>query len=177
MSWLNYDDVAEQLSAADLIVDPQRGLEINTPSVVRCKADGVRGRPGWYRLYSISLPSGDDLIVGSFGVNQGADHGTQKIILRREDRPRLTQEQFEAIRARQVADRQAAEAEQRRKWALAADRASAWWRQCVDHGENRYLIRKGLPAGRLYGARLSPAGNLVIPIQDANGRIDRKSVV
>jgi len=171
MSWLNYEDVAEQLSSAGLIVDPQRGLEINTPVVVRCKADGIRGRPGWYRLYSISLPSGDGLIVGSFGVNQGAEHNTQKIILRREDRPRLTQEQFEAIRSRQIADRQASEAEQRRKWALAADRSSAWWRQCVDHGENRYLIRKGLPAGRLYGARLSPSGNLVIPIQDANGRI------
>ena len=90
MSWLNHDDVAGQIAGGGLLVDPQRGLQCNTSSVVRTKVLGSKEKRGWYRLYTIPLPSGDELIVGSYGINQGADHGTQKIILRKEDRPRLT---------------------------------------------------------------------------------------
>jgi len=74
-----------------------------------------------------------------------------------------------AAKARQAADRKSAETEVRRLQQRAADRAAAWWRQCLPAGESAYLLRKGLPAGRLYGARLSPSLNLVIPVQDTTG--------
>jgi putative DNA primase/helicase len=107
---------------------------------------------------------------GSFGVWSGADQSAQKIILKREDRPRITPEQAEAIRARQLADRKAAEADLLRRQETAARKAGGWWRKCGEIGESAYLSRKGLPAGRLFGARLSPTGNLVIPVQDGKGK-------
>ena len=177
MGWLNYDDVAGQLADAGLLVDPRRGIEVGTPTVVRCKVVGHKDRRGWYRLYSIPVSGGDELIVGAFGINTGADYGTQKVIVKREDRPRLTAEQAEAIRARQIADRKAAEAAMQRRHDAAATKAQGWWRKCADFGESDYLTRKGLPAGNLFGARLSPSGNLVIPVQDGKGTIRGLQVV
>ena len=171
MTWRNYDDVAGQLAQAGLVFDQKVGMLVDSASVVRCAVTGSKQKRGWYRLYSMPLPGGDSLIVGSFGINQGADHGTQKVILRKEARTLLTAEQAAALRARQAADRKASEDVERRKWQAAADRSSKWWRKCADHGDSAYLTRKGLTPGRLYGARISPSGNLVIPVQDEDAKI------
>jgi putative DNA primase/helicase len=170
MNWRNYDDVCEQIAAAGLIIDPKRGLEVGTSTFVRCAVVGDREKRGWYKLHALPVGGGDELIVGSFGVWSANDQAPQKIILKREDRPRITPEQAEAIRARQLADRKAADADLLRRHEIAARKAGGWWRKCGELGESAYLSRKGLPAGRLFGARLSPTGNLVIPVQDGKGK-------
>jgi len=81
------------------------------------------------------------------------------------------------MRARQRALRLAGEAALRAQYAKASRKASAWWRQCQQSGESPYLTRKGLPKGKLYGARLSPSGNLVIPLQDHAGTIHGLQVI
>ena len=96
MRWLNYDDVCEQITAAGLIVDPKRGLEVGTTTFVRCAVVGDREKRGWYKLHALPIGGGDELIVGSFGVWSANDQAPQKIILKREDRPRITPEQAEA---------------------------------------------------------------------------------
>lgn len=164
----NLDDVRQQLQAAGLLIEG----EPIVGKFVRCRVeDGGRERRGWYRLYEVTLPRGDCLAVGAFGVNRGADHGTQKIELPKAERERLTPDQVAAMRARAKADRIAAELELKRQHESASQRATKWWSQCQrEGGTNAYLQSKGLPAGKLYGARLSLTGNLVIPIQDAKGK-------
>lgn len=163
MSWTNYDDVVGQIQSA--------GIQLNGPLVVggkfvRCKVEGDREKRGWYKLFELALSGGDRIIVGSYGVFRGDDAGTMKIELPTIERKRLDPGEQAAIRARQAEDAKRAAAERQREIERAAARASSWWRQATDAGESAYLTRKGLPPGRLYGARLSPAGNLVIPLQD-----------
>lgn len=171
MAIQNYDDVERQLQAAGLIL--KDSLQVGTPRPVRCRVEGHdKERRGWYRLYEMPLDSGDSLLVGSYGVWQGNDNGATKIELPKLGRDRLTADQAEALRARMLADRKAAAAELARQHERAAARAAAGWAQCSrEAGDNAYLLRKGLPPGQLYGARLSPQGNLVVPIGDARGRI------
>ena len=170
MAVLNYDDVLGQLRAAGLMVE---SLVIGAAKPQRCRVDGLgRERKGWYRLFEMPLDRGDLLIVGSYGIWQGADNGARKVDLPKITRDRMTREQSDALAARIKADRAAAEAELAREHERAAQRASAAWAKCVPSGTNAYLERKGLPPGQLYGARLSPStGNLVIPIADAKGRV------
>ena len=170
MTWKNYDDVLQQLGDAGLVVDVKIGLEVGTPSFVRCPVIGDREKRGWYKLHALPIGSGEQLLVGSFGVWSGAEQHAQKVVLKREDRPRLSAEQIEATRLSQIADRKAADAALSARHESAATKAGGWWRKCSDSGESAYLTRKGMPSGRLFGARLSPSGNLVIPVQDAKGK-------
>lgn len=171
MAIQNYDDVERQLQAAGLIL--KDSLLIGTPRPVRCRVEGHdKERRGWYRLYEMPLDSGDSLLVGSYGIWQGNDNGATKIELPKLGRERMTAAQAEALKARMLADRKAAAAELARQHERAAAKAAAGWAQCShEGGDNAYLLRKGLPPGQLYGARLSPQGNLVIPIGDARGRV------
>jgi putative DNA primase/helicase len=168
VTWINYDDVLAQLHGAGLRdrKAPLQQLEVGTSKPVRCWVEGDRERRGWYRLYELALSGGDRLIVGSYGVWRGDDNGATKVLLPAMERKRLDPGQQAAIRASQAEDAKRAEAERQREIQRAAARASAWWRQSIEEGESAYLKKKGLPPGRLYGARLSPAGNLVIPLQD-----------
>lgn len=168
MTWANYEDVLAQLRGAGLIVDD---LQIGTNKPVRCKVEGERERRGWYRLFELALSGGNRIITGSYGIWRADDNGASKILLPKSERRQLDAEQQAAIKARQAEDRRRAEAERRIEVDRAAARALAWWAQCAEHGESAYLTRKGLPPGKLYGARLSAQGNLVIPMQDGDGRI------
>jgi putative DNA primase/helicase len=171
MALLNYDDVERQLHAAGLII--KDALQVGTVKPVRCRVEGGdKERRGWYRLYEMPLDSGDSLLVGSYGVWQGNDNGATKIELPKLGRERMTVAQAEALKARMLADRKAAAAELAQQHERAAVRAARGWAQCSrEAGENAYLTRKGLPPGRLYGARITKQGNLVIPIGDARGKV------
>ncbi len=171
MALLNYDDAFGQLVGAGLLIDG--GLVLGTARPVRCRVDGLgRERKGWYRLFEMPLDSGDSLVVGSYGVWQGASNNAQKLDLPKLQRSRMSAEQSQALAARIKADRAAAEAELKQQHERAAARAGSAWMKCPrEGGVNAYLQRKGLPPGRLYGARLSPSGNLVIPMGDERGKV------
>jgi len=165
---LNLDDVLQQMAAVGIAVGAG-DLRLDTHRFERVRVDGARGKPGWYRLFSMPVDDGA-LVVGSFGVFSGADYGTRKVELPARDRKRLDHEQMAAIRAQQEAARKEALRQEQARHERAARYAAASWAKCAPAGENAYLNRKGLPPGRLFGARLSPLGNLVVPIQDAAGR-------
>lgn len=171
MALLNYDDVERQLEAAGLVL--KDSLQVGTPRPVRCRVEGHdKERRGWYRLYEMPLDSGDSLLVGSYGIWQGNDNGSTKVELPKLGRERLTDAQAQALRDRMKQDRAAAAAELARQHERAAAKAAAGWAQCSrEAGANAYLQRKGFAAGQLFGARLSPQGNLVIPLADARGRV------
>lgn len=169
MIWVNYDDVVSQITSIGIVLNG--GLQIGTRKPVRCKVKGDKEKRGWYRLYELPLEGGGSIITGSFGIWRGDDQGAIKIAIAKGNRQSLNTEQLDAIKARQEADRRRIEAERKQEIEKAANKAAAWWRQCQDNGDAPYLSRKGLPEGRLYGARLSKAGNLVVPIQDGDGKI------
>ncbi|KQY83713.1 DUF5906 domain-containing protein [Pelomonas sp. Root1444] len=171
MGLLNYSDAEGQLLAAGLIL--KGSLEVGTVKPVRCRVEGHdKERRGWYRLYEMPLDSGDSLLVGSYGIWQGADNGATKIELPKLGRERLTVAQAEALKARMAADRKAAAAELAIQHERAAARAASGWAKCSrEAGANAYLTRKGLPPGQLYGARITGQGNLVIPLADARARV------
>src|SRR5574340_1044277 len=165
--WINYDSVLAQITGYGIIV--KGGLDVGTPRPVKCFVEGEREKRGWYRLYELTTKTGDTLIVGSYGIWRGNDPGTQKVRIDKEALGGLDADQLAAMKARVAEDRKRAEAERHREAEAAAAKAGAWWRQCQDAGESAYLARKGL-GGKLYGARISKSGNLVIPIQDGDGK-------
>jgi putative DNA primase/helicase len=174
MAVANYDDVLEQLRDAGLIID--RGIELDR--WVRCRVEG-RGREkcGWYRLVEWYSPSGETLIVGSFGVWDGAkENNARKIELPKRDgkRTELTSEQKEAFKRRLAEDRKRIEQLERDKARRASERASKAWAQCSPTGESDYLTRKAVLA---HGVRFSPSGALVIPMLDTAGKIHALQVI
>ena len=175
----NYDDVLGQLRAAGLQVD---GLEVGR--LTRCRVEGDRERRGWYILHEFQPDaSGDLLLVGSFGIWHGAEKNAQRIELRKQA---LTADQKSAIRARITEDRKRAEAQRKRDAERAARRAENAWRKYgpnwtadpatpdITSDTNPYLQRKCV---RGHGVRFTPAGNLVVPIGDADGRIHGLQVI
>lgn len=162
----NYDDVLGQLTAAGLQVDH---LEIGR--LRRCKVEGEREKRGWYKLHEIRLDSGDDLIVGSFGVWQGASNNSQKVELRKTE---LSQEQRDSIRKRLAEDKRLSELARKGDAERAAKAAEAMFKRCAVDGDSEYLHRKGIQA---YGVRFSPQGAMVIPMLDVGGKVHGLQII
>lgn len=166
MSWINYEDILEQLQANKFELD-----RVDLAKRKRVKIAG-NSQKGWYSLYEIQLDGGDRALVGSYGWWIGGETFVNKFDLKVDKKKlALTADQREAAKARADADRRQSEAEEAKRHEAASQKASRWWRQLLDAGESAYLARKGFAAGKLYGARISKAGNLVVPIQDATGKI------
>ena len=164
MSWTNYDDVRGQLLAAGLLVD---ALQVDTHKAVRCKVDGAgREKRGWYRLFTHG-----DILTGAYGIWSANDPQTFKVSLPADKRRQLTADELAAIKARQKIETERADAERAREIEQAAQKAGRWWRQLLDAGHSGYMAKKGFAGSELFGARISPSGNLVIPVQDTVGRI------
>jgi putative DNA primase/helicase len=161
----NYDDVLGQLRDAGLLVDT---LEIGTTRMVRCKVEGGgREKRGWYMLHELQTPSGELLIVGSYGVWRGNDNSSSKIELRKRDKE-FSQEQRDALKRRIAEDRKKAEAARKREADIAARRAEDIWAKLAPTGESDYLANKGVAP---HGLRFTPNGSAVLPLLDANGRL------
>lgn len=160
MSWVNYDDVIQQLRHAGLLVD------VVEPGVLRRRpVEGDREKRGWYALHEIQLDGGDRALIGSYGIWSGNDNGAQSVRLRNIP---LSEEQRQAMRARVKADKQRAEAERKQAAAVAARRATRVWERCRTAVEEEYLARKGV---RAHGLRVTDSGALVVPMCDARGEI------
>ena len=160
----NYSSVLDQLRAFGLQVT---SLQV-TGRFVRCKVEGDKEKRGWYILHEIRLRNGDDAIVGSYGIWQGAEQNAQKIEL--DKSAAISDEERKAITKRLADDKKRAAADQERRQKQAALRAESTWRKLAPIGNCDYLNRKGInhPIG---GVRFSPTGALVIPVQDVAGRI------
>lgn len=158
----NYQDVLEQLQAA--------GLQVTTLEpgrMQRCRVEGDREKRGWYVLHELPLPSGDLVLVGTYGVWRGNDNGLQKVDLRKRDKE-FSQEQRESLRRRLAEDRKRVERERRDRADRAAQRAAAAWTKLSESGDSDYLAAKGVQA---FGLRFTEAGSAVVPLLDAFGQV------
>lgn len=163
----NYDDVLGQLRGAGLLID-----SLDVGRMRRCKVDGGDNeKRGWYHLHEIRLPSGDDLIVGSYGVWRGAENHATKVELQKNE---LSTEQRESLRKRLAEDKRRSELARKADAARAAERATKAWKGCTEQGDCEYLHRKGV---RGHGVRFSPQGAVVIPMQDVAGNIHGLQIV
>jgi len=166
----NYDEVLSLLQAAGLEIEGP--LQIGTSKMVRCYMDGDRKKKrGAYRLFETPLSNGDTVILGTFGYAKGAEYHFDKIPFPKGERKSVDAQQMAAIRERMVLEAKRAEAERLKRGEEAAAQASTWWGKLSDNGACAYLERKGLPPGKLYGARVSESGNLVVPMQDGDGKV------
>ena len=163
----NYEDVLGQLLGAGLLVD---SLDIGR--MRRCKVEGGdHEKRGWYHLHEIRLPTGDDLIVGSYGIWRGAENHATKVELRKSE---LSTEQRDSLRKRLAEDKRRAELVRKADAARAAARAAKAWKGCSEQGDCEYLHRKGV---RGHGVRYSPQGAVVIPMLDVAGIIHGLQIV
>lgn len=179
----NNQDVIDQLTYAGLQIDSLMIGPTPRGNPWRVKVDGEQGKPGWYVLHELTLDSGDEVLVGSYGVYRGNDAGAQKIKLQKIE---MSAEQKAAYRARMQEDRRRAAQIRGHEVKQAAAKADEKWRACVPSGDHDYLARKGIGA---HGLRFAPegmtieydgkgdqayaapvGGALVVPMQDLAGR-------
>ena len=174
MSYLNYDDVLDQLLAGGLKVDTvktSRGgvtvgqLVVGSTSPVRCETEDSTEKRGWYWISVVQLPDADgrleDYLIGSYGIYHANDNGKQNLKLKRDGRPSLSQAEKDAMRVRLADQAKKAKALRAAEAKKAADKADRCWRKYVPTGESDYLARKGVKA---YGLRFSPSGNGTIAV-------------
>ncbi|MFA5922351.1 MAG: DUF5906 domain-containing protein [Methylococcaceae bacterium] len=156
----NYDDVILQLSSFGLIVGR---LEVGR--MIRCRVTDDKEKRGWYIIHEVTLSGGDKVLVGSYGIWQGAESNTQKIELNKIE---LTIEQKATIRQRIADDKKKADYEQKRRAESCALRADKAWRSLQIDGDCDYLHRKGIAA---HGIRFTSKGAIAVPMLDTSGRI------
>jgi putative DNA primase/helicase len=160
----NYDDVLDQLRSCELKVDH---IQVDTTKPVRCHTADSKEKRGWYWLSSLNVNT-ENLIIGAFGIYQGADNGKQVITLSKERKARLSPEQIQAQKARHREAQKRAEAERQREADKAAARAKAVWGKSLTKGDSEYLQRKQIGA---YGVRFTDKGAVIVPMMD-----DRDSI-
>lgn len=182
MSYINYDDVVDQLQVGGLRLDTvktSRGgitigqLVVDSTSPVRCETEASNEKRGWYWISVVQFPDADgrleDYLIGSYGIYHGNDNGKQNLKLKRDGRPSLSAAERDAMRTRLEAQAKRAKALRAAEAKKAAQEAERCWRLYVPTGQSDYLKRKGVHA---FGLRYSPSGNgtLAIPMQ-RDGRV------
>lgn len=191
MLQVNYDDAVAQIEAAGILLDPRKPLRFDARTQ-RWKVNGEgREERGWTRLREWTSNAGNTYLVGHYGVWRGSDPGTLKIEMPKRDdnRPALSAEEIEAIRAAQREAAKRLEAERRAEALTAGRWAATVWHACAPAAEHDYLTRKNIQAhgtrilGSVGGLTLeginpwswdllaAAAGALVVPMHDAKGAI------
>lgn len=165
MSWVNYDDVINQLTSHQFLIS---SLEIG--KMMRVKREGHKQK-GWYVLHEVPVDDSDVSavgLVGAFGYFLGGDSFKENISLSK--KYNLDKSQLDAIKKRQLAAAKQAEAERKLGHEKASKEAARVWSKYIDEGESDYLKRKGVGA---YGLKFAPSGNgtLAIPMKDIDGKV------
>lgn len=173
MNYVNYDDVIGQLMAAGF-QEPRAGwdaaIDCGRKAGVRCKVEGAR-QGGAISLHSIALDDGRMALIGAGWYWIANDKTVVKLELRVDAKKvRLDADKMAAIKAKQAEIARQAELQRQREIDRAAAQAAVWWRKLSDAGRSGYMAKKGFDASELFGARVSPSGNLVIPVQDITGK-------
>jgi putative DNA primase/helicase len=186
MSWVNYDDVMNQLRSAGLIISETLRLDAK---IQRWKVeDEGHEKRGWSRLREWQSNSGKTYIVGVYGIWHGNDDGKCKVTFSKQDDDALTDDDRAAIRAaHKEAERKLAEV-RKGETKRAAQWAASVWGKCTPCDGHDYLSAKqikphglrilpdsigdmtltGLDDSNLYRLK-SAAGALVVPMHDAKG--------
>lgn len=190
MSWVNLDDVLDQLRSQGLQVDGSK-LQFDARIQRWFVEDDKREKRGWSRLREWTSKSGYTYIVGAYGVWRGNDDGYTKVAMPedQDNRPKLTDEDKQAIREAQKESARKVAEERKREAKQAADWAASVWSKCELSESDEYLERKqikshgtrtltstkeiqlnGLDSSNYY--RLSQAiGARVIPMHNELGNV------
>ncbi len=163
----NYDAVLEQLRGVGLLVH-----DLEFGRIIRCPVEGRKGKAGWYALHLVRARSGEEIIVGSFGVWQGADKTTHRIEL--DDRKALGPAEREALKKRYAEDRRHADLIRKKAAGKAAQVAARVWAKYLPSGDSDYLRDKGVGG---HGVRYTSAGSVVIPVVNAAGVIQGLQII
>lgn len=162
-------DRIEQLDSA---LSQMRGLGLAVDALVddglvrRVDVEGQkRGKKaGWYVCHWMRLDDGSELLVGGYGIWQGAENNAQKLKVR--GTPRLSEAERTRLKEQQKRQRDA-EAKARAELASeAAKRSRDIWRGLSDSAASAYLSRKQV---RGYGVRFARDGVVVVPLQNVAG--------
>jgi putative DNA primase/helicase len=168
VSWINFDDAANQIRDGGLVVDE---LLVDTHKPQRCyTTDDTREKRGWYWLSTKEI-DGASYITGAYGIYSGNDNGKQTIKITRDGKAvTISKEDREAIAARQKANMARLKAMRDAEAERAALAAGSAWRKYVPEGESDYLTRKRVGA---HGLRFSPSGNgtVAVPMMDGAGKV------
>ncbi len=156
----NYEDVLAQITGFGLQVG-----RLDVGRMVRCRIESDREKRGWYILHEITLSGGDTVLVGSYGIWQGAEANAQKVELSKVE---LSDEQKVAIKQRIADDKKRADWERKKSAEQSAMRADRAWRNLQTDGYCDYLHRKGIAA---HGVRFTDKGAIAVPMLDTSGRI------
>jgi len=160
---VNYQDVMRQLEIEGLDIS---NFQIGTSRPMRCKVDGMRGRPGWFWLHEMPFDNGDVVIVGSYGVWHGADNGAMKIAL--PQGAKASKEDNALIRKRIADNKKRMDAELKASQGKAAKEALKKWNALSDDGESGYLSKKQVRAS---GVRFTKDGAMAVPMRDTAGKL------
>lgn len=174
MNWCNYDDVQRQLLEAGFD-STDRHWPPEVGRIRRCKVEGCTQK-GWYSLHEIRLDDGREALVGAYGWWHGAEKFQKNIELRLDGASKkLDGDQLAAVRRRMAEAKKEADRQRAVEAKKAADEATRAWGRYSTTGHCDYLDDKQILA---HGVKFThaPAGadhgqSLVIPMQDAQGRI------
>jgi putative DNA primase/helicase len=168
MTWANFDDAANQIRDAGLVVDE---LLVDTHKPQRCHTtDDSREKRGWYWLSTKEI-DGASYITGAYGIYSGNDNGKQTIKITRDGKAvKVPASDRAAIAERQKANNARMKAMRDAEAERAALEAGRAWRRFVTEGESDYLTRKRVGA---YGLRFQPSGNgtVAVPMMDGAGKV------
>lgn len=160
----NYENVLNQLQVDGLQVDR---LEADG-RVHRCRVEGSKDRPGWYLLHVWKSSNGNEYVVGSFGIWQGANNNVTKVEL--DKAAMMDKGDRAALKARLADDRNRAKAQRDAEAERAARRAASVWAKALkapaDGQPVEYLVRKDVQS---YGLRYTESGALVVPMMNGRG--------
>lgn len=160
----NYDAVLTQLQIEGLQV-----TSLVTDGLVhRCRTEGSKERKGWYLLHVWRAGNGNEYVVGSFGIWQGASNNVIKVELTKD--VTMDAGEREALKTRLAEDRKRAKAQRDAEAERAARRAASVWAKALkkpaDGNLPEYLVRKDVQS---YGLRYTESGALVIPMMNGRG--------
>ena len=160
----NYSDVLTQMQVEGLQVD---SLDADG-RVHRCRVEGSKERKGWYLLHVWRAGNGNEYLVGSFGIWQGANNNVTKVELSKD--VAMDAGEREALKTRLAEDRKRAKAQRDAEAERAARRAASVWAKALkapaDGKLPEYLTRKDVQS---YGLRYTESGALVIPMMNGRG--------
>lgn len=166
-----HDQVLAQLRAAGLIID---ALD-TSGSIQHVPVEGSRGtkKPGWYVAHRKTITRrglcgdcggdcrGHEIIYGHYGnYKAGLDLARIDVTL-----PRLSDEEYAALKAKMRRDRDAAIARRADLAKEAATRAAKLWGKLPEEGCSEYLDRKKV---RAFGLRFA-RGMVVVPMRTIRG--------
>lgn len=160
-----YESVLKQFCSAGLLLD---NFEFDTPTIIRCKAEGDKGKQcsGWYRVFSVQSRAGNTYYIGAYGNWKNAALPEKGVAIKYDGQGLLEEDKI-AMRKKQQQAQYEANLERKKKHEEAAVRANTIWSTLPTQGSSDYLTRKQVDAVGLGFSK----GSIVLPVRNIGGHL------